>query len=513
MPYSMHLLLTLATMLLSKTPAAADGSAAGPAASDLTDVIEPVLQRLRDLVEDFRRQAVSPTRTHEFERQLQETLRELGRGVVQHTYNRLEPADVQTLAKHVQFEGCSYTRLNAKTPQNAWTLFGQIRLWRVGYRPSDKSGDPTIFPLAFGLGLVQGASPALAERAAHLLGGTGMTQGQTLERLRRDHGVGWGVKKLRQVAEALSSALAEQRHGAQVEKLLDLLGQASASTGRHKPVLSVGRDGITLGVRIKRGNLFEVATTGTVSVLDRRGRRLGTVYLAYTPEPQQGTMSRELTRLLREVLQRWQGPLPRLCYVTDAGDNETTYYDKVLARMKHPGTGEKLDWIRVVDYYHASERIWTLADLLFGKGQPSVAWARKMQKWMLKPGGMNRVLHSAAAWRDRCGLQGVKRAEFQKAYRYLRVRMKYMQYAAYRRVGVPLGSGVTEAGCKTVYTQRLKLSGMRWHKAGAQTILNLRVLQLSGVWDEAYARVLKDYREPQVGDQRVSGKKKGQKAA
>lgn len=150
MPYSMHLLLTMATLLLPKTPAARDGSEAGPAAPDLTDVIEPVLQRLCDLVEDFRRQAVSPTRTHEFERQLQETLRELGRGVVQHTYNHLEPADVQDLAKHVQFEGGSYTRLNAKTPQNAWTLFGQIRLRRVGYRPSDQSGDPTstvtVFP-------------------------------------------------------------------------------------------------------------------------------------------------------------------------------------------------------------------------------------------------------------------------------------------------------------------------------------------------------------------------------
>jgi hypothetical protein len=511
MPYSMHLVLTLATILLSKTDA--DGSDADSKASALTEVIEPALQRLRDLVEDFRRLAVSPTRTLEFERQLQETLRELGRSVVQHTYNHLEPGDVQTLAKHVQFEGCSYTRLNAKTPQNAWTLFGQIRLWRIGYRPSDKSGDPTLFPLAMALGLVQGASPALAERAAHFLGATGMTQGQTLERLRRDHGVGWGVKKLRQAAEALSSALAEQRHGAQVDQLLEWLGQASASTGRHKPVLSVGRDGITLGVRIKRGNLFEVATTGTVSVLDRRGRRLGTVYLAYTPETQQTTMSRELTGLLRAVLQRWQGPLPRLCYVTDAGDNETTYYDKVLARMKHPNTGERLAWIRVVDYYHASERIWTLADLLFGKGRQSTAWARKMQKWMLKPGGVNRVLHSAAAWRDRYGLQGVKRSEFQKAYRYLRSRMRYMRYADYRRVGVPLGSGVTEAGCKTVYTQRLKLSGMRWHKAGAQTILNLRVLQLSGVWDEAYARVLKDYREPKVGDQKVSGKNRGQKAA
>ena len=115
-----------------------------------------------------------------------------------------------------------------------------------------------------------------------------MTQGQTLERLRQDHGVGWGVKKLRQVTDGVVGGAGRAAARApRSSKLLDLLGQASASTGRHKPVLSVGRDGITLGVRIKRGNLFEVATTGTVSVLDRRGRRLGTVYLAYTPESQQ----------------------------------------------------------------------------------------------------------------------------------------------------------------------------------------------------------------------------------
>ncbi len=88
-----------------------------------------------------------------------------------------------------------------------------------------------------------------------------------------------------------------------------------------------------------------------------------------------------------------------------------------------------------------------------------------MQKWLLKAGGVNRVLHSAAGLRDHYGLKGTKRSEFGKAYRYLQVRMKYMPYTAYRRVGVPLGSGVTEAGCKTVHTQRLKLSGMRWGKA------------------------------------------------
>jgi len=62
-----------------------------------------------------------------------------------------------------------------------------------------------------------------------------------------------------------------------------------------------------------------------------------------------------------------EGPLPRLTYVTDAGENETQYYRRVLGNMAHPRTGEKLPWIRIVDYYHAAQRIWAMAEALFGK--------------------------------------------------------------------------------------------------------------------------------------------------
>jgi hypothetical protein len=263
-------------------------------------------------------------------------------------------------------------------------------------------------------------------------------------------------------------------------------------------VLSVGRDGITLGLQLKGCTLYEVATTGTITVLDRRGKRLGTVYLACTPESGQGTLSRQLTQLLEAVLRRWQGPVPRLGYVTDAGDNETTYYRQVLRRLRHPRTGQKLEWFWVVDYYHASERLWTMAEALFASGPRFWAWARKMQKLLLKPGGVGRVLHSAAALRNRLQLTGKRLADFRRAYRYLQTRRQHLRYADYRRLGLPIGSGVTEAACKTVYTQRLKLSGMRWQKSGAQTILTLRVILLSGVWAEVYERILMAHTEVQV---------------
>jgi hypothetical protein len=334
-----------------------------------------------------------------------------------------------------------------------------------------------------------------------------------LERLAQEHGVAWGVKKLRQVTSLVACAMTAERHEAQVEQLLRWLEQAWQGRGRNKPVLSVGRDGITIGVPIKGGTIYEVASAGTVTVLDRRGKRVGTVYLAFMPESKQGTMSEQMTQLLQAVLQRWQRPLPRLCYVTDAGDNETTYYQKVLHPMRHPRTGEKLSWIRIVDYFHASGRLWTMADALFGSGPAASGWARRMQKLLKEPNGVRRVLNSAAVLRSRLQPTGKKLEEFNTAYAFLKERSKYMQYAAFKGVSMPCGSGVTEAACKTIYTQRLKLSGMRWKKAGAQTILNLRVVLLSQTWAETYRRVLHNIPNVEVPAYGLNNEKKPRKAA
>lgn len=57
-------------------------------------------------------------------------------------------------------------------------------------------------------------------------------------------------------------------------------------------------------------------------------------------------------------------------------------------------------------------------------------------------------------------------------------------------MGLPIGSGVTEAACKTVFTQRLKRSGMRWHKESGQVIVDLRVLHRSGIWQDVVRKDL-----------------------
>lgn len=486
MNYSMFICLAMATLRSS------EDAERTPAEPPLDDVFLPAVLRFQQLIHDFTSKPATPQAVFDFERQMQTELRELGRVTMEWTLNHLEPKQSDDLPLHVEFEAGIHTRTRRKTPQDVATLFGKIQLWRYGYRPTQKTGDATIFPLAEQLGIVAGATPALAERAGYYQAEAGATQNRTLQRLKQDHGVNWGVKKLREVTERMAASLAEVRQEAQVEKLLQLLEAAGKSKGKHKPVLSVGRDGVTVPMAVKSGAIWEVASTGTIAVLDRRGQRLGTVYLGCMPESKQGRMTEELTKLLNDVLRRWDGPLPRLCYVTDAGDNETSYYDTVLRRMKHPQTGEGLEWVRVLDYYHATKRLWTMAESLFASGASAKGWVKRMKKLLVKPNGIRRVLNSAAVLRSRCQLTGQARKDFDIEYNYLRNRMGMMRYAAYKRVGIPRGSGVTEAACKTVYTQRLKLSGMRWKKAGGQSIVNLRVVLLSGVWDEAYRKAMKN---------------------
>jgi hypothetical protein len=488
----MYLCLALAT---AGTDAPGDGADPAP---DLDEALRPALDQVRRLVEQFRAAPVTPTAALRLENDLQQQVRALGRLAVAWAYNHLEPAPAAALPRQVGCEADPFRRLARKTPQEVSTLFGPVVVRRWGYRAAPAVGAPVLFPLGRALGLVHGATPAAAERAARYLAEAGATQQQALARLRHEHGLRWGVKRLRQAAAAVAAALEEHRPGAQAGQVLRWLAQAQASPGPHRPVLGVGRDGITLGLRVKGGAIHEVASTATVTVYDRRSRRLGTVYLARVPEPGQGALAAQLTQLLTEVLRRWPGPVPRLCYVTDAGDNETAYYRKVLRRLRHPGTGRRLGWFWVVDYYHAAERLGAMAEALFGAGRRAWAWVRKMQKLLLKPGGLYRVLHSAAALRSRGQLRGKRLADFRRAYNYLRDRGPHLRYADYRRLGLPIGSGVTEAACKTVFAQRLKLSGMRWHKAGAQTILTLRVILLSGIWQEVYEHAFQAPSEVEV---------------
>lgn len=250
-------------------------------------------------------------------------------------------------------------------------------------------------------------------------------------------------------------------------------------------------------VPIVKNQSYKEAASATLSVMDRYGRRLGTVYLGQMPEAHQTALGDELTQLLTAVLSRWEGALPRLVYVTDCGHHPTVYFENVLSKMRNPRRpGETLEWEWIVDYYHACQYISKLGEAIFGPGREAFAWAAKQRRVLKeKPDGVFRVLRSAGALLKIRGLVGSE-ASYCTAYNYLRERASKMDYVNYRRLRLPIGSGITEAACKVVFTQRFKQSGMKWTIAGGRPILALRVIALSGVWDEVRSARFRSYTMP-----------------
>jgi hypothetical protein len=457
---------------------------------ELRPILEEVSPKITAAAMAFRAQAVSPQSTFELEKKLEQLLREIGRGILERVFNRLEPEDPESLPKNFTQQQQEYSRKEQKSNNRGGigTCFGTIPLRRFCCEPLQEAREDaqkSFAPLEVQLGIVAGkATPALAERVAYLA--VGHTQQEVLRRLADDYGVLWSVGVLRKVTAAVSEGMAAHLHQAQKVQLLEWLRQADGSKGRRAIVLAVGRDGIMVPIRGEK--MYKEAAVATVAVYDRRGRRLGTVYLGQMPQAYQTTLSKQLTQLLSEVLGEWSGHWPRLVYVTDAGYHPTEYFENVIELMedlRHPG--RRLTWTRIVDFYHACEYLAKLAQVLFTNVRASHAWLKRMRHWLKHEwNAVFRILHSAA----KQVLSAAKQKVYQGAYNYLNTHQGWMDYCEYRRQGFPIGSGVTEAACKTVFTQRFKESGMTWKLEGGQTILVLRLAQLSGVWKTVYSSFL-----------------------
>lgn len=454
------------------------------------------------LVQAFVLQPVTPEAAFDFENSLGEHLREIGRRVLEVVFHHIElPAE--QMPKQIESGNYVYSRKNEKSRNRngIGTTFGKIELSRCSYEPLQEGREDrlkSISPLELSLGIVaHNATPALAERVGRAAGDR--TQSELLELLRRDCGVHWSATVLRQVTAAVSEGVSAHLLRKQEQLLLGYLEQANASKGRRKITLSVGRDGIMVPIRGQ--TKYKEAAVATVAVYDRRGHRLGTVYLGQMPQAYQTALSDDLTRLLTGVLRAWEGPMPRLVYVTDAGHHPTEYFDSVLARMEDPRRpGQKLEWTRIVDFYHAGEYVAKLSRELFEKDDRAAhGWQHRMRhKLKEEPNAVFRILHSAAKYRSERILTAEQDAEYRKAYQYLYNHREFMQYDRYRRQGLPIGSGVTEAACKTVFTQRFKQSGMKWGSEGGAVILCLRLANLSQTWEAAYRASLLDRQLPTI---------------
>lgn len=133
------------------------------------------------------------------------------------------------------------------------------------------------------------------------------------------------------------------------------------------------------------------------------------------------------------------------------------------------------DCVQIVDFYHALEHAGQVLEALLGKAHPD--YQKQLRRWakrLLK----DKVQALIQETRQHCAGRP-QEAAVEQALGYFVRNVSRMQYGTFRAAGWFIGSGVVEAGCKTVIGGRCKQSGMFWSKSGAENILALRCLHSS----------------------------------
>ena len=172
-------------------------------------------------------------------------------------------------------------------------------------------------------------------------------------------------------------------------------------------------------------------------------------------------------RLLAEARRRGVGKAQQVVFISDGAA-----WTEDTAAKCFPGSTS------ILDFYHASERIHELAKGLAPECvQPRTAdWKDK-----LLADGVGEVIQEAQKLREQ-GCADVRAVD--ENLGFLGRHRQRMLYGTYREKGWFIGSGVVEAGCRTVVGKRLKQSGMFWSVEGATGVLNFRTLLLSGRFDD-----------------------------
>jgi hypothetical protein len=138
----------------------------------------------------------------------------------------------------------------------------------------------------------------------------------------------------------------------------------------------------------------------------------------------------------------------------------------------------------ILDLLHVVEKLWRAGHCFYPEGsEEATAWVRKQTSRVLK-GGVSQVIKGMRQSATKRGLKGPKRATVDRIAKYLRRNRAYMKYDEYLRQGLPIASGCVEGACKNLIKDRLERSGMRWSLAGAEAMIRLRSLYLSGDLDD-----------------------------
>jgi len=351
------------------------------------------------------------------------------------------------------------------------TVLGSIKLKRNYYY--DRQMQKGRLPLDEALGLIHGYSPGLA-RLMCWAGAQSASYPAASEALHRYGGLKVEFRQIQRLVTELGPKLAE---------LLDRPWQPEKALATATTYISMDATGVPMESQELQGRRGK-QPDGSAKT---REAKLGCIFTQHHVDDQ-GRPWRDLDsttyvggfdtavdfghRLHREAIRRNVFSSPKLVAI---GDGAPWIWEQV--RKFFPQA------IQILDFYHASEHLKLLAEAL----EPSDPKAVRalLERWQecLRQNGLDQVIAEAIT---RLPRQGPRKKEADKQLAYLENNRHRMQYGSFQKRGWFIGSGVIEAGCKTVIGQRLKQSGMLWSIPGAQNILALRCATSSHRFDQAW---------------------------
>jgi hypothetical protein len=181
-----------------------------------------------------------------------------------------------------------------------------------------------------------------------------------------------------------------------------------------------------------------------------------------------------MSRLTQRVAQRHGPHIHQHVALTDGAE---ALQQQVLTHFP--------EYTLILDIIHATEYLWDTANVLLGETHPHrTAWVRAYLEALLA-GQTDAIITALEAEGHDPTRTATQRQAVRRTVGYYRRNRPYMRYDEYLAHGWPIGTGVVEGACGHLVKDRMEQSGMRWTKAGAQVVLDLRAVRLNGHW-EAY---------------------------
>jgi hypothetical protein len=289
------------------------------------------------------------------------------------------------------------------------------------------------------------------------------------------------TKSVERVAESIGDDLA-RREQQEIQRAVQL--DLPVMLGESVPILYVQMDGTGVPVVKKE-------TAGRKGKLDglpahTREAKLGCVFTQTTwdhegyaiRDPDSTTYTGAIENAeqfgKRLYVEAWKRGWSRAEKKVVIGDGAEWIWN--IATDHFPGA------LQIVDLFHARQHLWDLARLLYPNDtKRQKAWIGLHQKRWLDKGKITKLV---ASLRDIQTSDIELAKKIRKEADYFATNAARMNYPKFRKQHLFVGSGVIEAGCKTVIGHRLKQSGMFWTVKGANSILALRCSHLNGRFED-----------------------------